>query len=176
MIASDVYASGQWHDFFVMVGGATAALTGLVFVSMSLNVKVIAQDATHRNRAIGTLAGFIAVFTVCALALLGDQSHLSLGIEWLAVASVAGIRYVYGYFHAVRLGGSSAALRVMRFSFGTGCYLAQVVGAALLVTGVVAGLYVAAAAMIIYIPYLISGAWLLLVGVHREQPETEDTG
>jgi hypothetical protein len=176
VIASDVYAPGQWHDFFLMVGGATAALTGLVFVSMSLNLGIIAQDATHRNRAIGTLAGFMAVFTVCALALLGNQGHLSLGIEWLAVASVAGVIYVYGYFNAVRLGGSSAALSAVRLSFGTACYVAQVVGAALLVAGLLAGLYVAAAAMIIYIPYLISGVWLLLVGVHRELLDREGTG
>ena len=39
---------------FVMVGGGAAALTGLVFVAMSLNLAMIAQDATHRFRAIGT--------------------------------------------------------------------------------------------------------------------------
>jgi hypothetical protein len=26
----------KWHDFFIMVGGGAAALTGLVFVAMSL--------------------------------------------------------------------------------------------------------------------------------------------
>ena len=172
MMISDVYAPGQWHDFFMMVGGATAALTGLVFVSMSLNLSVIAQDATHRNRAIGTLAGFMAIFLVSALALLGDQDHVSLGAEWLAVATAAGAIYVYGYIDAVRLGGSSAGLSVLRLSFGTACYLAQAVGAALLLAGALAGLYVAAAAMIIYLPHLISGSWLLLVGVHREQVES----
>ena len=55
--------------------------------------------------------------------------------------------------------------------FGTACYLVQMIGAALLVGGVVAGLYAATGAIVVYIPYMISGAWLLLVGVHREQIE-----
>jgi hypothetical protein len=53
----NVYRHEEWHDFFVMVGGAAAALAGLVFVAMSLNLATIFQDPTHRFRAIGTLAG-----------------------------------------------------------------------------------------------------------------------
>lgn len=45
----------QLHDFFIMVGGGAAALTGLVFVALSLNLEIIVKDLTHRNRAIGTL-------------------------------------------------------------------------------------------------------------------------
>ncbi len=57
MQAPDIFRPEQWHDFFITVGGGAAALTGLVFVAMSLNVSVIARDATHRYRAIGTLTG-----------------------------------------------------------------------------------------------------------------------
>jgi hypothetical protein len=32
-----VYNASQWRDFFVMVGGGAAALTGLVFVAMTLS-------------------------------------------------------------------------------------------------------------------------------------------
>jgi len=174
-MASDVYARGEWRDFFVMVGGGTAALAGLVFVAMSLNLTIIAQDATHRNRAIGTLTGFASVFAICALALLGDQTHLSLGIEWLVVAAIAGSIYVLGYFDAVRSGGSSAALSLGRVLFGTACYLSQIVGASLLIAAHVEGLYLAAGAIVVLIPYMISGAWLLLVGVHGEQVEQEAT-
>ena len=60
MVAVDVYRAAQWHDFFVMVGTGAAALTGLVFVAMSLNVAAITQDATHRYRAVGNLTGLTA--------------------------------------------------------------------------------------------------------------------
>lgn len=56
----------QWHDFFVMVGGAAAALTGLVFVALSLNLEIVVRDATHRHRAIGTLTNFAGIFVLCA--------------------------------------------------------------------------------------------------------------
>jgi hypothetical protein len=34
-----------WHDFYVVVGGAAAGLTGLMFVVVSLGPKVIATRA-----------------------------------------------------------------------------------------------------------------------------------
>src|SRR5579863_6696797 len=92
----------QWHDFFVMVGGWSAALTGLVFVAMSLNLEGVTQDFTHRNRAVGTLTGFTYAFILCGLALMGAQNNVSLGIEWLVLSSVAGIVYLGGYVHAAR--------------------------------------------------------------------------
>ena len=49
-MVGDIYRPDQWHDYFITVGGASAALTGLVFVAMSLNPGVIAQDQTHRRR------------------------------------------------------------------------------------------------------------------------------
>jgi hypothetical protein len=38
MFAGDIYRPEEWHDFFVMLGGAAAVLTGLVFVALSLNL------------------------------------------------------------------------------------------------------------------------------------------
>jgi hypothetical protein len=32
-----------WYDFFLMVGGGSAALAGLVFVAMSINLAIMAQ-------------------------------------------------------------------------------------------------------------------------------------
>lgn len=169
MLAADAYSPSQWHDFFVMLGGGTAALTGLVFVAMSLNLTLIVQDLSHRNRAMGTLAGFTSVFMISCLALLGNQAHVSLGLEWMTVAVIACGIYLYGYFDAARGGGSPAGLSLMRPVFGTGCYVVQIGGAALLVGNQFAGIYLAGAALVVLIPFTISGAWLLLVGVHQER-------
>ncbi len=129
----DIYRPDQWHGFLVMVGGGAAALTGLVFVALSLNLESIAKDATHRYRAIGTLAGFTAAFIVCALVLMGNQNHLTVGIEWLAISTIAAVFYVYGYIQALKIGRSSAGLRLNRLVGGTACYIAEIVGAILLI-------------------------------------------
>lgn len=155
----------RWHDFFVMVGGAAAVLTGLVFVAMSLNVNVIANDATHRYRAIGTLSGITSAFVISALALMGRQGHVAVGAEWLLVAAIAAGVYVYGYVQAVRLGGSPRWLSSGRVVVASSCYVVELVGAALLIAGRKAGLYIASASMIILLAFMISGAWLLIIGV-----------
>ena len=69
----------QWINFFVMVGSGAAALAGLIFVAMSINIKIILQNTTHKNRAINMLTGFTAVFMACSFALIGNHSLRALG-------------------------------------------------------------------------------------------------
>jgi hypothetical protein len=77
-------------------------LAGLVFVAMSINLDVVAQNATHRLRAINMLTGFTAAFIICGLALMGGQSHRAVGTEWFVVATVAALSYVHNYLQAAR--------------------------------------------------------------------------
>ncbi len=159
----------SWHDFFIMVGGAAAALTGLVFVAMSLNLEAIAKDITHRNRAIGTLIGFTAAFMICALALMGNQNYQAIGFEWLVISSIAAAVYIIGYVQARTRGKSALGLSLYRIVFGTSIYIAEVIGAIMIMLGRTAGLYVASIAMILLLGYTITGAWLLIIGVYSER-------
>lgn len=152
-----------------MVGGAAAALTGLVFVAMSLNLEIIVKDLTHKSRAIGTLAGFTAAFVICALALAGKQSYQTLGIEWVLTASIAAFIYVHGAIEARRRGKSVVGLTLMRLILGTALYIIEIIGALLLLIGYKSGLYIAAVAMVILLAYTVTGAWLLVVGVCAEK-------
>jgi len=165
----DIFRPDQWNNFFLMVGGGAAALTGLVFVAMSINLHTITSDPTHKNRAIGTLTGFSAVFIICALALIGNQNHISVGIEWLAVSIPATFIYIRGYFRAVKMGGNIAMLSISRTIFGTTCYLVQAIGSILLISGYIVGLYIASISMVVSFISLISGAWLLIIGIHEDQ-------
>jgi modulator of FtsH protease len=152
-----------------MVGGATAALSGLVFVALSLNIGVILRDATHRSRSIGTLTNFTGIFTVCALALMGGQNHAAIGAEWLVVSIGAAVVFVYPWPRARR--ESPSTLMLVRFITAISLYVAQVVGSAILVLGATAGLCIAAASMTFLAIYSISGAWLLLVSAHDDGRE-----
>jgi hypothetical protein len=159
----------QWNDFFVMVGGGAAALAGLIFVAMSINPKIIFRNATHKNRAINMLSGFTAVFMACGFGLFGNQSLETLGYEWCALWVIATVIFVRGYVTALRAGMSSIGLTAPRLTGGTLCYLAEVVGAVLLILGRSTGLYIAAAATVALFGFLISGAWLLMIGIHEDE-------
>ena len=158
-----------WSNFFVMVGGGTAALAGLIFVATAVNLEVILKNATHKNRAINMLSGFTAVFMASSLALVANQPLRVLGVEWLALWIIATVIFVRGYIVAIRAGMSSIGLNAARLAGGTACYLAEVVAAILLILGVGAGLYVAAIAAVVLVAFLISGAWLLMVGIYEGQ-------
>jgi modulator of FtsH protease len=170
MLAADIYRPDQWHDFFIMVGGAAAALTGLVFVALSLNLEIVVRDATHRHRAIGTLTNFAGVFVLCALALMGGQNHVAIGTESLLVSFCAGAVYVNNYVQARHAGGSQETLSLVRAASGTAFYVAQIAGCIILLFGATAGLYIVAVAIVGQSAYSVSGAWLLLVGAHEDQP------
>ena len=164
MVSSEVYEPEQWNNFFVLVGTGSAALTGLVFVALTINLKGVAQDATHRYRAINMLSGFTAVFVISALALMGHQTHRTLGIEWLLVSSLAAGVNTNGYVQGFRLAGSRYALSLVRIIGGSLCYLGQIIGSVMLFLGYRTGIYVAAVALIVNFYFLVSGSWLLIVG------------
>jgi hypothetical protein len=103
MIAAYIFRPGQWNNFFLLVGTGAVTLTGLVFVAMSLNLKVIAVDATHRFRAINTLAGLVLVFLRWAPVLMGAHNHRSIGAELFVVSGISAAIFAKGYTRAVRM-------------------------------------------------------------------------
>jgi hypothetical protein len=159
----------QWHEFFVMVGGGAAVLAGLVFIAMSENVKAIVRDVTHRYRAIGTLAGFTSVFVICGLALMADQSLTVVGIEWLIVSGIALGIYLNGIFESRKKGRSLQATGLTRILTGSSLYVLQMVGSIVMILNNTWGLYIASSAMMVALAYMISGAWLLIVGVNQSE-------
>ena len=159
----------QWDNFFVMVGGGAAALAGLIFVAMSISHVIIIQNTTHKNRAINMLTGFTAVFMASSFALMGNQYLGLVGFEWLILWLIATVLFIRGYVVAIRLGMSSIGLNPPRLVGGTMCYFAEVIGAIFLILGYSVGLYIAATAIIILFAFLISGAWLLIIGIYEDQ-------
>ena len=164
MAISEVYDPQQWNNFFLLVGTGSAALTGLVFVAMSINLKGVFKDATHTYRAINMLSGFTAAFILGALALMGHQTNRTLGIEWLVVSALAAAINTHGYIQGFGQDSSRYALSLGRIAGGSACYLGQIIGSLILFFGFSAGTYIAAIALIVNFCFLISGSWLLIVG------------
>jgi hypothetical protein len=165
----NIFMPEQWNNFFVMVGGGAAALAGLIFVAMSINHEIIFRNTTHKNRAINMLTGFTAIFMASSIALIGSQHLGVLGFEWLILWLIATVIFIRGYVVAIRSGMSSIGLNTPRLAGGTICYLAEVVGAICLILGYTSGLYIAAIAIIVLFAFLISGAWLLMIGIYEDR-------
>jgi hypothetical protein len=159
----------QWNNFFVMVGSGAAALAGLIFVAMSINHEIIIRNPTHKNRAINMLTGFTAIFMASSFALIGNQPLGGLGYEWLILWLIATIIFIRGYVIAIRSGVSSIGLNAPRLAGGTMCYLAEVISAIFFILGYPSGLYIAAIAIIVLFAFLISGAWLLMIGIYEDR-------
>jgi len=79
-----------WHDFFLAAAGASAALLGLLFVGVSINLAAIAvaERVDLRARAGQAFANLIFVLVIALLMLIPDPDPGSIG---LGLAVVAGI-------------------------------------------------------------------------------------
>ncbi|HNF84655.1 MAG TPA: hypothetical protein PLE13_11780, partial [Solirubrobacterales bacterium] len=73
----------EWSDFFVASAGASAALAGLVFVAISINVARILQLDGVPELGLVTLLLLIGVLVVSMFGLIPDQSEHAFGGELL---------------------------------------------------------------------------------------------
>jgi hypothetical protein len=81
-------APADWQAFAEMTGGASGALTGLLFVAVSLNATRIAGHQGLRASAAQTLVLFIAPLVMAAALLTPDQPDWVLGSELIAIGLI----------------------------------------------------------------------------------------
>jgi modulator of FtsH protease len=164
------FPASQWHDFFVTVGTGAAALTGLVFVAMTLHLDEIINNPVHRHRARSILAGLTAVFIRCALVLMGAQSSQAVALELIAVLVVVETILYRSISLAARDADNAVLLRAVG-SFA--CLLLEQAGAVVLFFGFSWGLYVVGLGMMSSFIFMVTGAWLLLVGVGMQEAQQQ---
>ena len=87
MLGGMDYAPELRHDFAVTVGGLSGALTGLLFVALSIKSEVL--DKSLRSRAAQTLVLFVTS-AVTAVVLVAPQPRLGIAVELLVLAAVSG--------------------------------------------------------------------------------------
>ena len=165
-----MYDAVAWRDYFVMVGGGAAALTGLVFVAMTLHLQDIVHHPVHRHRARTILTGLTAVFLRCGLILMGDQSRQAVALEIIGVLVVVEVVLYRSLADAVRARDPGVLVRGVG-SFA--CLVLEQLGAVILFAGGAWGLYVVALGMLASFVFMVTGAWLLLVGVEATTQQGE---
>src|SRR4030088_70451 len=136
-----MYDAAAWHDFFMTVGGGAAALTGLVFVAMSLHRDQIALHAAHRHRARTVLTGLTAVFIRCALVLMAGQSGQAVALELIVVLIGVEIVLYRSIRQAVDATNRSDPALVWRTVGSFACLVIEQAGGVGLFFGDVGGLF-----------------------------------
>ena len=167
------YDAAGWHDYFITVGGGAAALTGLVFVAMSLHLDQVALNAAHRHRARTVLTGLTAVFIRCALVLMAGQSAQAVALELFLVLVIVEAILFLSIRQALRSSDVPDPALLWRTIGSFACLVFEQMGAVILFTGDARGLYAVGIGMMASFVFMVSGAWLLIVGVRREDAAAE---
>ena len=79
---------GAWSDFFLAEAGASAALTGLIFVGVSISLPKIVANAGLPSRALEAIVLLLSVLVISSLLLVPDLSWRTVGIEVIVVGGL----------------------------------------------------------------------------------------
>ena len=157
-----------WENFFIAEVGASAALLGLIFVGVSINLARIISLPGLPNRAFLALIILLTILVVSSLLLIPGQSLTLVGIELLAVglfvwitATMLDVRILQKKEPQYRLP------YVLNMALTQFAVLPYVVAGILVLTRGAGGLYWLVSAIVISFIKAILDAWVLLVEINR---------
>lgn len=160
--------SDAWANFFVAQCGASAALLGLLFVSVSLNLGKILAFPVLPGRALTAMLLLLAVLLVSGLMLIPGQPGVANGAEVLCVGvSICGASAVIGFRgvqNATQEYRREFILSLLFLAVATAPYV--IAGILLLSANTAAPYWLAAAIMLSFLKAMLD-AWVLLIEINR---------
>jgi hypothetical protein len=166
---STAYAPEEWKDLFVAMAGASAALAGLLFVAVSINVDRIIHFKGLPERGVETLALLLSALVVSIAGLMPGQGHVAFGVELLGIALVLlAVLLAMPVTHELPEGADRPPAWLLSR------WLIRLTGPGLLLIGALTellavggGLYWIAAAFVFLTLGAVGNAWVLLVEILR---------
>jgi modulator of FtsH protease len=161
------YDASQWSDLFVATTGASAALAGLVFVAVSINLDRILKLPGVPERGLETVLLLSTVLVVSVLGLVPGQSQVALGLELLAVSLPIGA--LIARLPTTRGEGVAdpRAWLWSRWGLRAAAIVPLLLGGLSVLFESGGGLYWVVAGIVFSIVGAIANAWVLLVEILR---------
>jgi modulator of FtsH protease len=158
----------EWNDFFVAIGGASAALTGLIFVGVSINLTRILSFPTLPNRALQTLILLLIILIVSILFLIPHQPLMLIGIEVSAIGFIAVITMLWMDHYNYKNVDAPYKNQILAYSiFSQFCVLPYLISGITLLCCGENGVYWVVPAVICSFLKSVIDAWVLLVEINR---------
>ncbi len=166
------YDPQTWHEFFVAAAGAAAALSGLIFVAVSINLRdILAQEkeigsSYLTGRALESLA---ALLVILAISLVGLDPSVSRWVfaAFLLICAAGSVISPARAISAYRASGVKPVAFDLRLLLALLLAAAYAVGGATLAAEGGGGLHWLPFAFILAVTIAASNAWILLVEVLR---------
>lgn len=165
---TDIAVAAGWADFFASASASTAALLGLLFVSLSINLERILKTPGLTSRAAEAMLLLGAALIVSLLALVPDRSIAQLGAPVLVVGALAWLWPMLSQVRGLRAGHHQPLpYEVWRFGLRQLATVPLLIAGTLLLAHDAGGLDWLAAGLILSIVVSLMTAWVLLVEILR---------
>ncbi|MGZ6340493.1 MAG: hypothetical protein ACXWMX_01465 [Candidatus Limnocylindrales bacterium] len=163
----DAYRPEAWHDLYIMVGGAAAVLTGLIFVAVSLHLRAVLHDPWRRGRAGSSLLALMSVVLISGALLAPPQPAAALGLE---IAAISLANPAYSIVGLVHLRGAERRRALPELVLGIIVALLAVGAGVSLAAGAGGGLWLLLPGAATALTSSVVNSWRLMVGVAEGSP------
>ena len=166
-MVSAAYDAGQWGDFAVGVAGASAALGGLLFVAVSINLERILRGNGLPARAAETLLLLLLPVLASVFLLVPGQPESALAAELLVTGVAALVALVMLALRSRLPGPGARSWWLTRLVPAVAVGLCLAVAGGSLNAGTGGGLYWCVPAVVVALLAGVTNAWVLLVEILR---------
>jgi len=158
----------EWHDFFIAAAGAAGALTGLIFVGISINLAKILSIPRLPNRGLISMILLMSILTFSLLALAPGNSGKATGYEFTFMGLLVWIWVTRIDLKLFRATGNQFRNQYLMNIFLNQCALLSYVlaGLLLLFKGETGMIWMVPAIVLSFIKAVLD-AWVLLVEINR---------
>lgn len=149
------YDPAAWQNFYLMMGTANAAITGLVFVALSIHLREVLDHPILKPRAVLALVVLTTQIVISAI-VLTPQSREFMGVEILVMN---GIFLILNLRNRVAMTLNQAALVSLLIR------LTYVYASVSLVVGQGGGFYILGLVLVLTLARTMASCWALLTAL-----------